>query len=448
MKAIFNIGYTTPTPPNSYTGNRRAEYIAQRKFYDLTAQYNHVDYMLKGEKVVKNANAEHYFTREGTNTGLFNLDGVIDKDKKAEIKERLKNSKSIIWHGFISFDDETSKGFTTQDKCIKFMKQTFGGFLDRAGFKKSNIELFCSLHEDTEHRHIHFAFFEKEPLRLDKDGNVGFTRKGKIKSEAIDNYLVSANMHLSEHADEYWSKRDEAMAEMNRVCETKSRTGFIDGRASTLSLLVNTQINALCANLPKKGRLQYNAKNMEALRPQIDKLAEVIISSDIKTAKAHGEMLKQLARIEAETKKIASDGKLGYLQGKRMSAEDVAIIMGGKTRNSAMNIDLVDMSKIDYFERLKNDYKARIGNVVLKMCKEVNYIQSHEVNKRRYAVNDRHKKIEAKNKRRYKRNLMAQTQYAISSICRMESANFLKSVKEHERDIAYENALANGGVAG
>lgn len=447
MKAIFNIGYTTAIPPKSYTGNRRAEYIAQRKFYDLTAEYNHFDYMLKGDKVAKNANAEHYFTREGTNTGLFNLEGFINEDKKAEIKARLKDSKSTIWHGFISFDDETSRGFTTQEKCIKFMRQTFGGFLERAGFKKSNIELFCSLHEDTEHRHIHFSFFEKEPIRLDKNGELGFTRKGKIKSEAIDNYLVSANMHLSEHSDEYWSTRDAAIAEMHRLCDIKSRTGFIDGRASTVSLLANAEINALCAKLPATGRLQYNSKDMEKLRPQIDRVAELLIRSDTKTAAAHGEMLKQLARIEEETKRLAADGKLGYLQGARMTASDVAAAMGdGVTRNQSMDIGLVDMNKIDYFERLKNDYKARIGNVVLKMCKEVNYLQTYE--KRRYRVNERHRKIEAKRRRGYRRDLMLQAQSAIGAICRMENANFLKTVQQHERDIAYENAQANNNMAG
>lgn len=135
MKAIFNISYTSATPPASYSGNRRAEYIAERNFYNLTADYNFFSYALDGRKVVKNANAEHYFTRENTNSGLFNLDGPISDDKKAEIKETLKQTDSIIWHGFISFDDVTSRGFTTQENCIKFMNQTFGAFLERQALK-------------------------------------------------------------------------------------------------------------------------------------------------------------------------------------------------------------------------------------------------------------------------------------------------------------------------
>ena len=80
-KALFNIAFTLPSPPSNLRGNARADYQARRNFYNLTADYNYFSYSLDGKKVVKNANAEHYFTREGTNTGLFNLHGAIDKEE-------------------------------------------------------------------------------------------------------------------------------------------------------------------------------------------------------------------------------------------------------------------------------------------------------------------------------------------------------------------------------
>lgn len=446
MRAVFNIGFTLATPPAHYTGQRRAEYIAERNFYNLTADYNYFTYTLNGAKVAKNANAEHYFTREGSNTGLFNLEGTIDEQKKNELKARLKDTKSTIWHGFISFDDKASLGFCNQENCIKFMNQTFGGFLDRAGFKKSNIELYCSLHEDTMHRHIHFAFFEREPLRLDKNGNLGFTRKGKIKAEAIDNYLVSANMHLDEHAAEYYSARDNAIAEMNRIRETKSRTGFIDGRASTTSLMLNVELNALCAKLPKTGRLQYNAQNMQSLRPEIDRVANLLIRSDSHAFFAYGQMQKEFTRIENDVKKLALEGKLGYVDGKRMSSADIAVAMDdGPMRNKSMSMSLVDMKNVDYFDRLKSDFKARVGNVVLAMCKDV--IRSNYIENRRVArVNAKHLKIEAKHRRGYRKDLLLSAQCAMAAMCNQERANFLKTVQQHERDIEHENMQNSSAV--
>ncbi len=446
MKAIFNIGYTTATPPASYTGERRADYIAERNFYNLTADYNYFTYTLNGQKVSKNANAENYFTREGTNTGLFNMDGAIDEEKKNELKARLKDTESTIWHGFISFDDETSRGFTKQENCVKFMRQTFGSFLERAGFKKSNIELYCSLHEDTAHRHIHFAFFEREPLRLDKNGNLGFTRRGKISPIVIDNYLVSANMHLSEHGAEYYTARDKALTEMNRLRETRARTGFIDSRASTESLMLNVDLNRLIAKLPAVGRLQYNAQGMEKLRPDIDKIAELLIRTDARAFEAHGQMLKELARVENEVKQLSADGRLGYVNGKRMTAADIAAMMDdGPVRNKSIPLSLIDMRNVDYFERLRNDYKARLGNVVLSMCKDIRHSEKHE-NRRVMRVNDLHRKIRAKHQRRYRKDLLRETQSALGAICHQERANFLKSVQQHERDIEFEKMQGNTAV--
>lgn len=447
MKAVFNIGYTTAKPPANYTGERRANYIAERNFYNLTSDYNYFTYTLNGQKVSKNANAEHYFTREGTNTGLFNMDGGISEEEKTELKARLKETKSTIWHGFISFDDETSRGFTNQENCVKFMRQTFGGFLEQAGFKKSNIELYCSLHEDTAHRHIHFAFFEREPLRLDKNGALGFTRKGKISPVAIDNYLVSANMHLSAHGAEYYTSRDKALTELNRMREIKARTGFIDGRAGTAALMLNVEINRLISKLPESGRLQYNSRDMERLRPDIDKIAEQLIYSDQRTFEAHGQMLKELARVENEVKQLAADSKLGYVDGKRMSAADIAAAMDddGPTRNKKLSMCFLDMQNVNYFERLKNDYKARIGNVVLGMCKDILRSEKHE-NRRVLRVNDVHRKIQAKRRRKYRKDLLMETRRAIGAVCCMEKANFLKSVQQHERDIEYEKM--HGSVAG
>ena len=169
----------------------------------------------------------------------------------------------------ISFDDDTSKGFETQKSAIKFLNQTFGAFIDRTQLNRKNICVFASLHKDTDHRHIHFAFFEKEPNHRYKDGTVDYTRRGKISQKAIDNYLVSANMHLSEHGEEYYSARDRALDRLNEL----RREGF--GRRAQRE--VRAAVTALAAELPVKGRLQYRAKNMEEYRERIDRVADLII---------------------------------------------------------------------------------------------------------------------------------------------------------------------------
>lgn len=317
LKAFFNIGFTLPEPPKKVSGKARAEYIARRNFYNLTAEYNYFTYTLNGKKVVKNKDAEQYYTRGGAG-GLFNLKGTISEDEVREIKAQLKESRSIIWHGIISFDDDTSKGFETQENAVKFLNQTFNAFIDRTQLNRNNICVYASLHKDTDHRHIHFAFFEKEPLHQYKDGTIDYTRRGTISQRAIDNYLVSANMHLSEHGDEYYSARDRAL---DRLKELR-RQGF-DKRAQRE---VRTALTALALNLPEKGRLQYNSKNMEQYRPMIDRVVDLVVQSDPEAKTNHIAMMKEFARVQDEVRTLAQDnscaaeGHVSHILSARMSS--------------------------------------------------------------------------------------------------------------------------------
>lgn len=421
LKAFFNIGFTLPQPPSNLRGQSRADYIARRKFYDLTSEYNYFSYTLNGKKVVKNKDAEQYYTRGGTNGGLFDMRGALSEEQVQEMKSQLKTTRSIIWHGVISFDDDTSKGFETQESAIKFLNQTFGAFIDRTQLNRKNICVFASLHKDTDHRHIHFAFFEKEPNHRYKDGTVDYTRRGKISQKAIDNYLVSANMHLSEHGEEYYSARDRALDRLNEL----RREGF--GRRAQRE--VRAAVTALAAELPGKGRLQYRAKNMEEYRERIDRVADLIIQSDPAAKKNHIAMMKEFARVRAEVETLARDNKLGYINGRRMDKAQIDAVMAGA---QTMPLQYIDLNNVDYFDRLKDDYKARVGNVILGICKELRRDIYFDRRRAYYKVCSQ--KMKARNFRRRRENLLMQVARALSFIDRKEQANFIKSVQEIERE--------------
>ena len=179
------------------------------------------------------------------------------------------------------------------------MNQTFGAFIERTHLKKDNICLYASLHEDTDHRHIHFAFFEEEPKRRDKNGVLGYTKKGLIDARAFDNYLVSADMHLSEHADEYYKARDKALDELKIIRRTQT--------TKKRNVKLNREIKSLLEKLPKRGRLQYNSPNMAPYRDEIDRVADLIIQGNKGVSTAHGTMLKQFARIDQEVLELVKD---------------------------------------------------------------------------------------------------------------------------------------------
>lgn len=429
-KALFNIAYTLPSAPSYMKGNARAEYQARRSFYDLTAQYNFFSYVLNGKKIARNANAEEYYTRGGTNGGLFNLDGAMSEGQVAEMKKRLESSKSVIWHGFISFDEETSRGFQTQENAVKFMRQTFGSFLERTHLNPKNIELYAALHLDKEHHHhIHFAFFEREPKHRDKNGVLGYTHRGKFDARAIDNYLVSANMHLSENGYEYYTARDRAMS---RLREARKEIGN-----SVKNADLRLALSDLRSKLPKEGRLQYNAAQIKELRPDIDRVAELLIASDPAANAAHKEMLVQLARVKEEVIELVKDNKLAYSDDRRMSKQELAAAMSG---DSSMSLKFVDLKNVDYFERLQADYRARVGNVVLGVCKDLSR-NDYQDRCRKHNINDRSMKINAKHRWRRRESLLQNAVRILAEVDKQQPANFIKTVQEIEREQEMERRI-------
>lgn len=426
-KAIFNITYTAPSPPRYYTSENRANYIAERNFYNLTADYNYFSYTLYGKKVEKNKDAESYFKRTGS--GLFGLDGEYSEKQIEELKERLKKTQSIIWHGFISFDKVKSLGFTSMAQAEKFIKQTFGAFLEKTHLKKSNIELYASLHTDhPHHNHIHFAFFEKEPKHRDKNGVLSYTRKGKISQRAIDNYMVSANLFLDEHEADYYSARDNAMDTLKEV-----RSDIAKGIRRDMRL--NIAIDNLIAKLPKTGRLQYNSGNMEALRPEIDNVAKMLINSDARAKAGHIEVLKQFARLEQNITSIAQENKMLYVDNKRLSKAEIKDMEKSKSEDMLQSIDL---SNIEYLPNLKKDYNARLGNMMLGLCKE---IMKGDYKERRKNAKANSARIKIASRRQYHWR-MQQTRNVLRSMVSQDEnmqMNFLKSVQQIENEMKYQD---------
>ncbi|MCL2061500.1 MAG: hypothetical protein FWH03_02635 [Firmicutes bacterium] len=426
-KALFNIAYTAKTPPAKLKGEARADYIARRSFYDMTAGYNYFVYMLNERKVEKNKDALDYYTRGGTNSGLFNAKGRLSAADAGALKERLKSTDSIIWHGFLSFDEETSKGFTTQEQAIKFMRQSFNAFIDRTHLKRDNIELFAALHTDTaHHHHIHFAFFEKEPKRRDKNGKLGYTKVGSFEQKAIDNYLVAANMHLDENAYEYYSARDRAMESLKSI------------KLSALSeeKALRQKLSELARILPQEGRLQYNAEQIAPFHKDIDAAVNLLICSNPAALSAHTEMQRQFALKEAEVLRLAQENGLSYVNNRRLTkAQMQELFVNGQAKNITQ--EGIKLDNIDYIAKLRLDYQARLGNYVLGLVKSMHkeYRQP-----RRAKVNDLHLKIRSRRRGRGAREILHNVLKSLDTTMHGISRDFTKSLKQIEHEIQYEVA--------
>ncbi|MDE6884709.1 MAG: hypothetical protein K2P32_02935 [Clostridia bacterium] len=158
MSVVFNIVYTPAQARKNASEFQKAEWKNERAFYDLTATYNYETYSLNGKKTAKHKDILDYMQKD---TGAFNLERPLTAQDVKDIKERLAKSKSIIWHGFISFDKETSAAFTTPEQARKYLKQTMGALFENSHIDKNNVEIMASLHIDRAHPIIFTFLFGK-----------------------------------------------------------------------------------------------------------------------------------------------------------------------------------------------------------------------------------------------------------------------------------------------
>lgn len=230
-------------------------------------------------------------------TGVFNGGGLLSEEKVAEMKERLKNNKGNIWHGFVSLNKEQSYKIDTPEKCIGMIKATFGQFFQDAKLDKKNIDLMCALHLDRpDHLHFHFVFWEKEPKYKSKDGTLTYRRKGKIEKTAIDNLFVRLGMYVDDGRDRLYKSRVEAIRALRGMTAIKKVMVSKDE--------IKQEIISLAKDLPKTGRLSYGSKDMEAYVGRVDKIVEMLIGYQGQARRSHLRFLDELEKHKQAIKNI------------------------------------------------------------------------------------------------------------------------------------------------
>ena len=181
---IFNITYTPWKLKSNATAEERKKFERERPYYEMSDGGNNIYKYMTSDRKLNGENSKSemrdmiaYFEKS---TGVFNGDGFIPQQELKAIQERAKANK-MLWHGFVSLNEEMSSKIDTPEKCMRLVKRTFGEFFRDMGLDPKNIDLICSLHKDKPHHlHIHFWFAEKAPKqREERENKVSRYQYGK-----------------------------------------------------------------------------------------------------------------------------------------------------------------------------------------------------------------------------------------------------------------------------
>ncbi len=285
-------------------------------------------------------------------TGVFNGDGFISQQELKAIQERAKANK-ILWHGFISLNEEMSRKIDMPEKCMRLVKRTFGEFFRDMGLDPKNIDLICSLHKDRPHHlHIHFWFAEKEPKCMYRKRELEYRHKGKIEKAVIDRMHVRLNTFIDERTDKMYMTRNEALRELKRITFPKSIVSEDE---------VRKELIALAKAIPKDASFFYSKKDMLPYREQIDKTVNKLLLYDKRARKADKMFYERLAGIQRKINDLCEPIKSG-------------------------NHYAIDAQNITLIREQEEDYRRRQGNIVLRAVKNI----KPEIYERKYRhkVND------------------------------------------------------------
>ena len=137
-----------------------------------------------------------YSGNKEKSSGAFSRNGLLTNQEKAEIRAMLKTTGSCVWDCVISTEEWLGKDFMNDYRIAKkVIEEVLPSFLKANDMDYSNIVWFAGLHQNTDNRHIHLSFFQKEQERWKaKPGKRRHSgkhwHKPKLKKESFEKFKV------------------------------------------------------------------------------------------------------------------------------------------------------------------------------------------------------------------------------------------------------------------
>lgn len=256
----FMLEYFLPNYKDSKMQDKR-QYYSSNKYND------YIKYVSTGIGDLKNIDFVEYANNKTKSSGIFNQNGKLKGNQIAGIRKQLRETKSIIWSAVVSFEENFGlKWCNNFEQAQNILQSELPKFFKKAGLKADNMEWFAGLHENTDNRHIHLVFFEKESIRI-KNNKKCFSI-GKLSNKAITEF--KANIELC--ATDF--KAREILIRKNII------KGFEEDLNGISSLKLKHKLIDLANQFPQEGTLFYASENMQHLKNKVDNITDYIINKN------------------------------------------------------------------------------------------------------------------------------------------------------------------------
>jgi hypothetical protein len=272
-----------------------------RDFYSSSGKDDYMGYIDKGVKSSKTKDYVDYAGSPEKSSGVFNANGLLTSEEKKELRKELRSTKSCIWDCVVSFEEGYGKKNVYDWKRAQdLLNKTLCGFFAGCGMDPKNVTWFAGLHENTDNRHIHLSFFEKEPTHYDRKTKERDFRKGKLSIKGIDLFKASIYKHFLTPVES---------ARRVRKMMVDESVKAVSGNKDCDRGAFNAIIRKLYEEIPMSGELGYESDNMLRCQRDLDEASDLIIVANSYTP-AWLKLKKEMTERDEES--IEAADRLGF----------------------------------------------------------------------------------------------------------------------------------------
>ena len=386
----FLLNYVETMRGRDSTDEYLKEHLEERRFYSSNKDDDYLKYVNKGSN--EKLDYVEYSGNKEKSHGVFNEKGLMTSEMIKEMRTMLRNTDSPIWHGVISFTQEFGDTYcNTFEKAFELMKNELPKFFENAGLIPENIVWYAGLHENTDNKHIHLSFFEKEPLRNKQGHKEVCFSDGIIPIKAINRFKIRAEIRLLQITKEIQLARKTLTDEMKKDMKLGDYM---------------KHINSLYFSLPHEHRMSYDSENIKPYKEQIDMVVNAIIMSNEDLQRKFNDFQSFIVKRDYEIKEAYK----------------------------RINVDSKDKL---LFDKCIDDIYRRLGNIVLRTIRDIRWEQ-------RKVEYETTKRLALKRIEKNKRKIMLNRCLKLNELVNREIINAFQEYREKLQDANFKRLKEEG----
>ena len=343
--------------------------------------------------VFKNDFLEYASHRPGAHGKAFNAEGPIDEKKT---REALRNTKSTIWTGVLSFTKEYGDLYCSNTaQARKLIRETLNDLFKGQGLQPNNVDYYCMYHTNNGYPHIHFVYWEKEPLIMGSNGKLRHSNF-KVPGKAINDFKSSVAMYCNRQMNNTkFSLRD--------VIRKNFRSDNIEDNNLNRFLQLENDLG------PHKSQYAKLEKNQRA---KVNTFIDEFVDSQPELKKLWNQYINELNDKQRDIIKLHKDNKIPLSAAGKMFSQN----------------------------RI-NELYSRCGNEVLKSLKIICDAHKKYQNEKiftydkKYNTKSSNNKIEIRNRSNSRSYLKKLLKHLISDQSQAMGKNINDALKEFYKDL-------------